>query len=106
MMDGNDRFLSPVFDHASNATLRIDVDRYQHMLDSADLTDAQKQEVLEALWSIIVTVVELGYGVHPLQEVCGQEDKLSNEWSAASSDALECMDTKNSDDRKDVPEAE
>lgn len=89
-MDGNDRTLLQAFDQASNGTLRIDVERYQHMLDSADLSEDQKREVLEALWTIIVTVVELGYGVHPMQEVCGQTDNLADEWSASNPDALDC----------------
>jgi len=33
---------------------------------------AQKAEFLEAMWSIIVSFVELGFGVLPLQEVCGE----------------------------------
>ena len=40
------------------------------------MTDAQKEEFLQALWSIIVNFVELGFGVHPLQEVCGQNSRL------------------------------
>lgn len=105
-MDGHDIDLPQAFSHAVNGTLRIDVERYQHMLDSADLTEAQKREVLEALWSIIVTVVELGYGVHPLQEVCGKPDNLSDEWSAALPDALECEDSRDKDDRDDAPEVD
>lgn len=105
-MDGHDIDLSQAFSHAVNGTLRIDVERYQHMLDSADLTEAQKREILEALWSIIVTVVELGFGVHPLQEVCGKPDNLSEEWRAAQPDALDCKDSSEKDDREDVPEVE
>ena len=32
------------------------------------MSDAQKEEFLQALWSIVVTFFELGFGVHPLQE--------------------------------------
>lgn len=108
-MDGNDfdTFdLMQVFDAASNRKLGIDLDRYQYMLDSTDLTDSQKQEVLEALWSIIVTVVELGYGVHPLQEVCGKPDKLSDEWSASNPDALDCENSSDEENKEDAPEAD
>lgn len=48
--------------------LTVDVEKYQHFLDDADLSEAQKEEVLRALWSIICNFVELGYGVHPLQQ--------------------------------------
>ena len=54
------------------STLTVDVARYEAFLADTDMTDAQKEEFLQALWSIIVSFVELGFGVHPLQEVCGQ----------------------------------
>lgn len=54
-------------------TLAVDVERYQAYLDGSDFSDAQKEEFLQALWSIIVSFVELGFGVHPLQEVCGKD---------------------------------
>jgi len=50
-------------------TLTLDVDLYQRYLDESDLTDAQKKELLETLWSIICEFVRLGYGVHPLQQI-------------------------------------
>lgn len=53
-------------------TLTVDVEKYQAFLDGADMTEAQKEEFLQALWSIIVSFVDLGFGVHPLQEVCGE----------------------------------
>ena len=47
--------------------LTVDVEKYQSFLDGADMTDEQKEEFLQALWSIIVSFVELGFGVHPVQ---------------------------------------
>ena len=60
------------FDASAKPVVRIDVERYQEYLDGSGMTDDQKQEFLEALWSIIVSFVELGFGVHPVQEVCGK----------------------------------
>lgn len=105
-MDGHDMDLPQIFDHAVNGTLRIDVERYQHFLDNSGLTEEQKRVVLEELWKIIVTAVELGFGVHPLQEVCGQTGNLPDEWRAAEPDALECENSSEKDDREDVPEVE
>lgn len=61
------------FSATTRPTLSIDVARYQEYLDGSDLTPEQKEEFLRAMWSIIVTFVELGYGVHPLQEACGKD---------------------------------
>ena len=64
--------LSFAFSEHSRPVLTVDVERYQSYLDGTDMTDEQKQAFIEALWSIVVSFVDLGFGVHPLQEVCGQ----------------------------------
>ena len=48
-------------------TVTVDVEKYQAFLDGADMTEEEKEEFLQALWSIIVSFVELGFGVHPVQ---------------------------------------
>ncbi|MEQ9259694.1 MAG: hypothetical protein RIG84_11390 [Roseovarius sp.] len=61
------------FSASARPMLSIDVAKYQEYLDGSDLTPEQKEEFLRAMWSIVVTFVELGYGVHPLQEACGKD---------------------------------
>ena len=73
-------------------TLTLDVDRYQKYLDDADLSEAQKQEVLEALWSIIVSFVDLGFGVHPVQHACGQPSEIASESSTEVDDVVNCIE--------------
>ncbi|MGB7433196.1 MAG: hypothetical protein WA921_12090 [Ahrensia sp.] len=62
-------------------TLTIDYALYAHYLENSDLSDEQKQEFLTTLWNLIVGFVDLGFGVHPLQQAdphpCGQEIDLS-----------------------------
>ena len=101
-MDGskNEFDLSAAFARSNAAEtprVEIDVQKYQHYLDDCDLSEVQKAQFLEALWSIIATFIDLGYGIHPIQEVCGKPDKLSDEWSAGPSDALNCDPTKKQD---------
>ncbi|MBL1438169.1 MAG: hypothetical protein COB08_018450 [Rhodobacteraceae bacterium] len=50
-------------------TLTIDWELYGKYLDESDLSDTEKREFLETLWSIVVSFVDLGFGVHPLQQV-------------------------------------
>ncbi|MBB4022515.1 MULTISPECIES: hypothetical protein [Actibacterium] len=52
--------------------LEIDLEHYQAYLDDPSLTQAQKAEIVRALWSIITAFVELGFGVHPVQQACGK----------------------------------
>lgn len=61
--------IKDIFNGPARNIISIDLKRYAYLLDDADLTDAEKEAFLEALWSIVVAFVELGFGVHPLQEV-------------------------------------
>jgi len=54
--------------------LTIDWEAYSVMLEESDATDAQKRELIATLWSLVVAFVDLGFGVHPVQQVCGQND--------------------------------
>jgi hypothetical protein len=64
--------LAAVFSASSRPVLTVDIRKYQALLDSSQATEKEKEEFLRALWSVVSTFVELGFGVHPLQEVCGQ----------------------------------
>lgn len=68
--------MADAFAVSANPVVAIDVEKYQSWLDDSDLSDQEKQEFLQALWNIVVAFVELGFGVHPLQEVCGQQSVL------------------------------
>ena len=76
------------FSASARPTLTVDVARYQAYLDGSDLTPEQKEEVLQAVWSIVMTFVELGYGVHPLQEACGKDDEAESPSPARAFDKV------------------
>lgn len=89
------------FDAAARPVLTVDVAKYQSWLDDSTLSSSQKDEFLRSLWSIVVTFVEIGFDVHPLQEVCVQDsvecfplakeafDQVNCENSARNEDGLE-----------------
>jgi hypothetical protein len=61
--------------------LTLDYALYERYLADSGLSDAEKREFLDALWSIIVSFVDLGFGVHPLQQATlnrGQELDLDD----------------------------
>ncbi|MFO1210337.1 MAG: hypothetical protein U1E40_14135 [Amaricoccus sp.] len=43
----------------------IDVDRYQAMLDSTDLTPTQKEDLIRALWTMMMMAIDLGLSIQP-----------------------------------------
>lgn len=59
-------------------SLSIDWDLYGSMLEDSDLSEEQQRELIESLWSIVMAFVDLGFGIHPIQQVCGEdEDNLA-----------------------------
>lgn len=54
-------------DNSTNGTetgkLSIDWQFYADALDQSDLTDDEKREFIETLWYIVVSFVDLGFGV-------------------------------------------
>lgn len=97
----------------SPRVLTVDWDRYKAMLKDSDLTDTQKQEFVETLWSIIVTFVDLGFGLHPVQSVHSDGRTGSKALEAAIADVVNSDPLPNSqtdsaagpDDRGDKEES-
>ncbi len=56
-------------------TLIFDVEKYQALLDSDDIPEDKKVELLETLWAIMVQFVDMGFGIHPLQNAEDRTDK-------------------------------
>lgn len=54
---------------SASKTVSLDVVRYQAFLDDSDVDDHQKEELLKALWIVITSLADLGYGVHPLDSL-------------------------------------
>lgn len=53
-------------------SVEIDTVKYQKYLDDPSLSEAQREEVIRALWSIMTIFVDLGFGIHPAQQVLEQ----------------------------------
>lgn len=90
--------LKAEFDASTKRTLQVDVERYQKYLDETDMSDADKAAFLQSLWQIIVSFVELGYGVHPLQEVCGKDAGITTESADSGLDGVVLEEPQDDDD--------
>ena len=84
------------FTAAAKPIISVDVEKYQAYLDGSGLSDAQKEEFLQSLWTIIVSFVELGFGVHPLQEVCGQNLETDTSSESPETGNVESKQSKSS----------
>tara|TARA_A100001391_G_scaffold153410_2_gene111236 strand:- start:11813 stop:12166 length:354 start_codon:yes stop_codon:yes gene_type:complete len=54
--------------------IELDLDVYAPYLQDADICEDDKRQLIEALWSIIVSFVQLGYGLTPAQQVLDSRD--------------------------------
>lgn len=57
--------------HTRAPALELDSAHYQQFLDDADITDAQKRELIETLWTIVIQFVDLGFGIEATQRAIG-----------------------------------
>ncbi|MCO5057452.1 MAG: hypothetical protein M9905_06160 [Rhizobiaceae bacterium] len=53
---------------APPSALRVDWALFEHHLEDEDLTEQEKREFIEALWYIIVSFVDLGFGIEPVNQ--------------------------------------
>lgn len=59
--------------------VKVDWKLFEHHLGDADLTDDEKREFIEALWYIVMTFVDLGFGIEPVQHAILAGQKTSSE---------------------------
>lgn len=57
---------------AAPLALSIDWELYLRLLEDSDASEADKRALIECLWSIIVSFVDMGFRLNPLQEICGE----------------------------------
>jgi len=67
-------FTSASGQSAVQPSISIDYALYEQYLEGMNLTETQKREFLDTLWHIIVNFVDLGFGVHPLQQAMAEKD--------------------------------
>lgn len=71
-----------------NLTIQFDAREFAHFLADLDLPDAQKLEYIETLWTIILHFIDMGFGIHPIQQACGQFDDDAALCGDADSDVV------------------
>ncbi|KCZ89726.1 hypothetical protein [Hyphomonas jannaschiana] len=59
-------------------TLELNFEAYAPFLESADISEEDKHQLIEMLWSIVVSFVQLGYGLTPVQQVLDARPSASS----------------------------
>ena len=76
------------FEAAARRIIKVDVERYQAYLDGTGMTDQQKKDFLQAMWLVMISFVELGFEVHPIQDACGKNTTIDKECATKELDAV------------------
>jgi hypothetical protein len=71
-----------------NGNVEIDWDFYLQILENSDAPDEQKYEMILALWNICVAFVDLGFGVHPVQQTVDGKISISDMDTSEPNDLL------------------
>lgn len=78
----------------NNSRIEVDYELYEAMLDEPGMSQADKRLLIDTLWNIVTSFVELGFGVHPVQQAieahedrldtndCGQEAEIDSKIDA------------------------
>ncbi|MGF1463777.1 MAG: hypothetical protein ACFB2Z_11570 [Maricaulaceae bacterium] len=53
--------------------MRPDYDKYRPLLDAFNLAEAQKDDFIDVMWSLLASFVERAHGVDPVQKIEGKE---------------------------------
>lgn len=72
--------------------LQLDVEYYQSFLDDEDITEEQKKELIETIWNIVVSFVDLGFGIEPVQQAIEAGQNHTQDKSQADSDFVKQTD--------------
>jgi hypothetical protein len=80
----------------------VDYERYAHFLEEADLTEKQTREFLQIIHNIIISFIDLGFGVHPLQQACGQGENNPSKTASSTQSVLDYPDKLLAENFEDV----
>lgn len=74
MSDAPDHDALPSPKPTDRPSLTIDWELYAAMLEDSDMPLEKQKELIETLWSIVVAFVDMGFGLNPIQQICGEAD--------------------------------
>lgn len=76
----------------SLGAIAFDARAFIQHLSECDWSDEEKCAYVQMIWEILVQFIDLGFGAHPLQQVCGQVGGSLDLSGASRAHALEWKD--------------
>ncbi|RFB04289.1 hypothetical protein DX908_02700 [Parvularcula marina] len=69
-------------------SVSFDFETYAHHIKDLDLSEEEARQLLAMWFNVVVQLVDLGWGIHPIQQSCGQIIETACERPAGDSDVL------------------
>lgn len=91
-MQPDDIHKTPGGTEAGFAPLTFDPTAFIAYVEDADLTEAQQYELLGAVWAIMVAFVDVGFGIHPVQQALDKSQAGAGLPPLDASVMLSCKD--------------
>lgn len=60
-----------ITDSQNSNVPQLDIKKYQSHIEDFELTEEQQRELLETIWSIMISFVDIGFGVDVVQLLFG-----------------------------------
>jgi len=76
-------------------SLTLDAQKYQAMLDHPDISQSQKAELIQALWTFVISFMDLGYEIKTL-ETCGKQECVFDPGEGSQFPMLPCKQVRKS----------
>lgn len=73
---------------AGKPSAELDFAAFLHLLDDTDAPEAEKLELLSVISDIMAAYVDMGFGIHPVQQAGGQVSERDVERSDQGSELL------------------
>jgi len=83
------------------SALQFDFEAYRKYVEDESLSEAQARELLGAVWFVITSFVDVGFGLSPIQQAL-DVNKLQMTLAADSRRAVSCRETFNKQQKKGV----
>ena len=71
--------LSNTFTKKAVPTLTVDWTVYANFLEDSEMTDDQKRELIETVWAIVVSFIDMGFDVRAPEDACGQDPQSDHD---------------------------
>jgi len=73
--DPNDKTKAQTSNKTTPPSIGIDVDYYQAIIDDPEVSEDRKREFIAMIGSIVMDFIDIGFGVHPVQQATGDRQE-------------------------------